>query len=638
MNFLYLFALAVFPSCALSDIFAHKLSNGQTKLAGSSFGVLGIDATFDYVIIGGGTAGLTVAARLAENPAFSVAVIEGGSFYEIDNGNHSQIPAAPPPYSSQPLLDWDIVTAPQTQLDRREIYYAQGKCLGGSSARNFMVYQRGTAGAYQEWADKVGDENYTFPNLLPYFQKSTEFTPPNYAKRGSDTSVSYDPTAFSPPGRPLSILYSSFHQSIATGFQTAFQRLGFQPRGGLLPVSYSNFYQPMTTGFHKAFQSLGFQLLPGANSGNLLGYTELTFTIDPQTATRSSSETSFLQDSIQKSTLQVYQQTLANKILFDSNKKATGVSVTTGGKDYTLFAKKEIILSAGPFRSPQMLMVSGIGPAATLKSLNIPVISDLQGVGQNLHDQPFYGITYPTDVTTNSALHNPAAFATALQNYIDNQTGTLTNVGVNLAGWEKVPSALRSELSPDALSALSTYPSDWPDLQIIPFAAPFAHVPHDDPGNYFVVSATVLAFTSRGNVTINSASTTVNPIVSPNWLLTPVDQELAVAGFKRIRQVADASGIATGPLYGADSPLETDAQILAFIRKTLAPLYHASCTCAMGREGDPAAVVDSHARLFGVEGLRVVDISAFPLLPPGQPQATVYALAEKIADDIKKGL
>ncbi len=155
--------------------------------------------------------------------------------------------------------------------------------------------------------------------------------------------------------------------------------------------------------FKNVFQKFGFKLLPGANSGSLLGYAELSFTIDPQAATRSSSEESFLQEAIQTSTLQVYQQTLANKILFDSNKQATGVSVTTAGKDYMLSVRNEIILSAGPvslfftggsvlykahmpqFRSPQMLMVSGIGPAAILESLGIPVLSDLKGVGQNLH-------------------------------------------------------------------------------------------------------------------------------------------------------------------------------------------------------------------------------------------------------------
>lgn len=217
----------------------------------------------------------------------------------------------------------------------------------------------------------MGDDTFTFNNTLPYFQKSAKLTPPNYAKRGADTSVLVDLTAFTPAGGPLQ-------------------------------VSYTNYYQPLSKYIKKAFSSLGFNNIAGLNSGSLIGFSEFTLTIDPQAATRSSSETSFLQEALQSSSLQVYQRTLAKKILFDSGKRATGVSVVTAGVPYVLSARKEVILAAGAvsynylssymaasahvvqFRSPQMLMVSGIGPAATLNKLNIPVQSDLQGVGQNL--------------------------------------------------------------------------------------------------------------------------------------------------------------------------------------------------------------------------------------------------------------
>ncbi|MCJ1381062.1 hypothetical protein MMC17_004171 [Xylographa soralifera] len=589
MNLLILLAFFIFPYIAFSDIFVFQQPNGQTKLAGSLFGVLGINATFDYVIVGGGLAGLTVAKRLAETPDITVAVIEAGSFYEIDNGNFSQIPAydgyftESPPSTAQPLIDWGIVTLPQTQLAGQEIDYPQGKCLGGSSARNYMVFQRGTIGAYQQWADTVDDQSYTFENLLPYFQKSVDFTPPDYVKRGANTSVSYDPAAFSREGGPLQ-------------------------------VSYSNHYHLLSNGFKNAFTNLGFQMLAGANSGVLLGFTELTCTVDQKTATRSSSESSFLQEAIQTSTLQVYQQTLAQQILFDANNTATG------------------------FHSPQLLMVSGIGPAATLESLGIPVISDLQGVGQNMQDQPFYAATYAVNITTNSALNNPAYSLFATSDYLTNQTGPLANGGTNLAAWEKLPAPLRSQLSPGTQAFLSTYPTDWPDVQIIPFASPFAFVPATDTNNYIALSLAIDTTSSRGNVTINSTSTMVNPLISPNLLLSTTDQEIAVAGFKRIRQIANASGIISGPEYFPGPQVQTDAQILEYLKQAVTPLYHASCACAMGKQGNPQAVVDSHARVFGVSRLRVVDVSAFPLLPPGQPQASVYMLAEKIADDILSGM
>ena len=162
----------------------------------------------------------------------------------------------------------------------------------------------------------VGDQSYTFNNTLHYFQKSPQFTPPNYAKRGTESSTLYDPLAFSSTGGPLQI-------------------------------SYSNFYQPISPYFKQAFVKLGLKNIAGFNSGSLLGFSEFTLSIDPQAGTRSSSETSFLQEAISSSTLQVYQQTLAKRILFDDNKTATGVRVVTAGTEYTLSANKEVILAAG---------------------------------------------------------------------------------------------------------------------------------------------------------------------------------------------------------------------------------------------------------------------------------------------------
>lgn len=175
---------------------------------------------------------------------------------------------------------------------------------------------RGTVGSFQQWADVVGDDDYTFNKILPYFRKSTDFTPPNYAKRGAGGLVGYDASAFSPVGGPLQ-------------------------------VSYSNFWQPISDYFRKAFVSLGLKPLLGFNSGHLLGFSEFTSTVDPRAETRSSSETSFLHAAMESSDLQVYQQTLAKRILFNADKTAIGVSVTTSGVSYVLSAKKEVILAAG---------------------------------------------------------------------------------------------------------------------------------------------------------------------------------------------------------------------------------------------------------------------------------------------------
>ncbi|KAI4146743.1 MAG: hypothetical protein LQ341_001996 [Variospora aurantia] len=566
-------AFALVALSAGQDFFTQQ--NGRTRILGSSFGILGINATFDYVIIGGGTAGLTVAQRLATNPQLSIAVVEGGSFYEIDNGNYSQIPAydvefsSPDPASIQPLVDWGIVTAPQA------------------------------------WANQIGDQSYAFDKLLPYFQKSPHFTPPDYVKRGAGSSVLYDPNAFSSAGGPLQ-------------------------------VSYTNFYQPFSPFVKQGLQELGLENIAGLNSGSLLGFSEFTLTVDPKAAIRSSSETSFLQEAFATSTLQVYQKSVAKRILFNDNKVAQGVIVETAGVQYELSARKEVIVSAGVFRTPQMLMVSGVGPSATLRRLNIPIISALEGVGQGMQDQPYYSLAYKVNATTNSQLLvDPAFAAQATEDFLATQTGPLSSPGGNWVGWEKIPSPLREGLSKAALSDLSTFPDDWPEIELLPLAS--AAVPSTDSDNYAISSIALLTTTSRGNVTIASTDTNDNPVVSTNWLLTDTDQELAVAGFKRARQLAAAIDITVGQEVLPGPQVQTDEQILQFIRGTVGPIHHASATCAMGERSNPKAVIDPTGKVYGVQGLRVVDASAFPLLPPGHPQASVYMLAEKIADEILNG-
>ncbi|KAL8945210.1 MAG: hypothetical protein Q9211_000260 [Gyalolechia sp. 1 TL-2023] len=582
-------------------------SQSFTQLGGRPIGTLRRRCTVRInlsQVIGGGTAGLTVAQRLAENPLVSVAVVEGGSFYEIDNGNYSQIPAydvqfsSPDPASIQPLVDWGIVTSPQTQLQNRKIHYTQGKCLGGSSGRNYLAYQRGTRGSYQKWATQVGDQNYTFEKLLPYFRKSPSFTAPDYAKRGPGSSVTYSQDAFSTTGGPLQ-------------------------------VSYTNFYQPFSAYIKEAFQALGLRIIPGMNSGSLLGFSEFTLTIDPRAGTRSSSETSFLREAIANSTLQVYQKTVAKRIIFDNGKRAQAVLVDTAGVSYELLARKEVILSAGVFRSPQMLMVSGVGPISTLRKFNVPVVSALAGVGQGMQDQPYYTLAFRVNVSTNSQLlADPTFAAQATEDFLASQTGPLSSPGGNWVGWEKIPRPLRDALSNATISDLSTFPSDWPEIELLPIAG-FA-APATDSANYATVSIAILAATSRGNVTIASTDTNVNPVVSTNWLLTKTDQELAVAAFKRARQLAAATGVIVGPEVLPGVQVQTDEQILEFIRGTVGPIHHASATCAMGKREDPNAVIDPNGKVYGVKGLRVVDASAFPLLPPGHPQASVCMAFDQI--------
>ncbi|KAL9000157.1 MAG: hypothetical protein Q9188_005733 [Gyalolechia gomerana] len=604
-----------------------------------SFGVPGVNATFDYVVVGGGTAGLTIASRLAADSSISVAVIEAGGFYEAE-GNTSVVPgyctvyAGTDPTDTNPSIDWNFLTVPQAvsaafavwdepESDRtlgqgannRRLHYARGKTLGGSSARNFLYFHRQTVGSARKWADDTGDQSYTFSNILPYYQKSVNYTGPTVPYPNSTNDQ--DESAFS-------------------------------ARGGPLQVSHGSYNDPFATWILPALQALGQKAIDGFQSGILLGSAYVLATIDPTRATRSSSESSFLNDARARTTLRVYNNTLAKRLLF-TDQVARGVLVSsqgTEGNDYMLSARKEIIVSAGTFQSPQLLMVSGIGPRKTLGGLGIPVIKDLPGVGQNLWDHAFYGTTFRVNVPTASAgLNSEEAAAAAVGAYLDSGTGPLSVPGTMVLGWENLPSDLLRALPSTAVQSLDqTFPADWPQLEFLPLSGALGNqsnyqlVDPRDGYNYASVATAVVAPLSRGDISINSSSMADPPLINPNWLTHPTDIQLAIAAFKRQRQVwAAMSNLTIGEEQIPGPAVQSDADILNFIRRTLAPVWHAASTCKMGHHSDHMAVIDTKARVYGVQGLRVVDASSFPFLPPGHPQATVYALAEKIADEILKG-
>ena len=406
-------------------------------------------------------------------------------------------------------------------------------------------------------------------------------------------------------------------------------------------MSYPNWASPFASWCQLGLSAIGVKPNGGLNDGSILGSMWLTATIDPAAETRSSSQTAFLSQEIPESSLQVYIRTLAKRILFNEKKTATGVIVTSNSSMYTLSARKEVILSAGAFQSPQLLMVSGIGPADTLMQYNIPLLSNLPGVGQNMWDNIIVGPSYPVNVVTNSQVsENPQYAAQVTEQYVKNQSGPLT-YPAGYAGYEKLPN--RSNFSAATNTSLDQFPSDWPEVGYLPIETYTGY--NDNPSssmlrdgiNYGSIVAVLYAPLSRGNVTIHSADTSDLPVISPNWLTDPADVEVAISGFRRARQVFENMNITIGPEKLPGPAVQTDEDILTFVQQSGSQLYHAAATCAMGRKGNANAVVDSRAQVFGVTGLRVVDASAFPFLPPGLPQSTVYMIAEKIADDIKNG-
>ncbi|QDS75323.1 hypothetical protein FKW77_001781 [Venturia effusa] len=543
-------------------------SAAALQLFENSFGIPGVNASYDYIVIGGGTAGNTIAARLAQNSSISVAIIEAGGFYQIENGNGSVIPGLSRLQSvsadvndTQPLIDWGFATTPQA-------------------------------------------------NLLPYFKKSITLTPPNTSVRARNATVLYDASAFDPSGGPLPVGWANHADPFWSLAQEAMVAAG-------IPISTLNF-----------------------NSGVLNGSGYNPSTIDPQMR-RSTSQSSFLQQAMEETGIKIYTHAFARQIKFDANKQATSVIVTSGQVNFTLSANKEIILSAGAFQSPQLLMVSGIGPAATLKTHGIPPVKILEGVGQNLWDHPLIGVAHRVSVNTASLMGNsPAAAAAADQQYLKNRTGPLTAPSGMMA-WENLPQNL---LSKSTIEALKQFPSDWPQAEYLPnpvyqgYNRNYRTADPQDGYNYATIAGTVVTTFSRGSVTISSRDMMDPPIIDPNWLTASEDMDLAIATFKRIREFWSKMGNLTiGPEYLPGPSVKTDAQILDFIRESTIELHHAAATCKMGQVNDMLAVVDSRARVIGVQGLRVVDASAFPFLTPGHPQSGVYMLAEKIADDILNG-
>lgn len=283
-----------------------------------------------------------------------------------------------------------------------------------------------------KWAEAVNDSSYTFDNILPYYQRSANFTSPNTAERFPNATALYNASAFTADGGPLQ-------------------------------ASYSNYAMPWSTWVARAMGGIGMTEAVDFNSGQLDGYQYCTSTIRPRDQTRSTSESSFLASPAPKK-LKVYKKTLAKRILFDDNKNAIGVQVSPSR---TLMASKEVIISAGVFQSPQLLMVSGIGPRDHLQQHNITVLSELPGVGQNMQDHPFFGPSYRVGVETlTRPANNPLYLVEEYLRWVVLHEGVFSNPVADFLAFEKIPEELRSGFSEGTRENLSWFPKDWPEVEV----------------------------------------------------------------------------------------------------------------------------------------------------------------------------
>ncbi|KAA1097239.1 hypothetical protein PGT21_028321 [Puccinia graminis f. sp. tritici] len=584
--------------------------------------------SFDYIIVGAGTAGMTIAARLSEDSNVRVAVVEAGIDYALSIINK---PLVDVPGSDtigcggsqgdalNDAVDWLFKTTPQLGANNRSVRYARGKTIGGSSARNFMIYQRASKGSLDKWAELAGDPEWTFESRLTDYQKSVSFTAPKHELRQELPAAQYANEAFTQGNGPVQI-------------------------------SYPNMAQPFSKYMQLSLNEKGIPTCQDFNRGTLSGVQYASTTIDPENGHRSSSR-SFFAAARSRSNLVVYTTAMVKKITFDESTppRANGIEFvyTLTGTSEKLFATKEVIVSAGAFQSPQLLMVSGIGPKDQLTANQIPILVENPNVGQGMQDHIFFGPTYPVhsiETLTRIAAH-PDYLATQLLNFTIRAQGPLSNNVADMISFERFDNSKLQELNADSLA---TYPADWPHIEYLSAAGvvgDFSNllvsnaIAGATTGKEFVtILAALVAPQSLGTVKIASSDASVPPLIDPGWLTDPIDQRIAVEAFKRTREFFSAQAmqpILDGQEYLPGLSVNSDDQILEWIKNNLMTVWHAACTCAMKTQ-ENGGVLDSHFRVYGTKNLRVVDASAFPSLPPGHPTSTVYMIAERAASLIKE--
>lgn len=415
--------------------------------------------TYDYIIVGGGTSGMVLASRLSEDPNVTVAVIEAGDDYEatgipILTENLVQIPgadvvgcgSAPQDQIFNAPVDWGFRTAPQAGANNRVLNNARGKTLGGSSARNFMILQVPSARSFDTWVQNTGDDQWSFENRRNDFKKTFAFTPPKHNLRQESPAAQYDANDW----------------------------IANNPRA-LLSASYPNFPQNFSKYMQLSVNEKGIQTINSFNGGKLLGAQYAATTINPNGGVRSSSRDAYVKAS-KRSNLKVFTASTVKRVILDTNgttPKATGVFFSSSTvllnrvELFRLNARKEVILSAGAYQSPQLLMVSGIGPRDQLEAQKIPVLVENANVGRNMEDHVFAGPTFKVDPalgTFTELAANPLYLTASLANFTGAQLGPLTSNIADFLAWERVPPA---QANAAGASVLNTYPSDWPHIEYL---------------------------------------------------------------------------------------------------------------------------------------------------------------------------
>ncbi|UVE57167.1 GMC family oxidoreductase [Burkholderia sp. EMB26] len=527
--------------------------------------------SFDYVVVGAGSAGCVLANRLSDGGRHTVCLLEAGP---ADNYMWIHVPIGYGKTMFHPVYNWGFHTDPDPNMHNRRLYWPRGRTLGGCSSINGLIYVRGQQQDYDHWA-ALGNRGWSWRDCLPYFRRLEHNTLGEGPTRGT---------------------------------------------GGPLWASAIRQRHELVDAFVAASNRLGVRTVDDFNTGDQegVGYYQLT----TRNGLRCSTAVAYLKPARGRPNLHVETDAQALKVLFDGA-QASGVRYVQQGKVHEVRALREVILAAGALQSPQLLQVSGVGPAALLDRHGIAVVADRKGVGENLQDhlqvRLIYEVTKP--ITTNDELHSWVGRAKMGLQWALFRGGPLA-IGINQGGM--FCRALPDEsATPDIQFHFSTLSADSAGGSVHPF-----------PGCTYSICQ--LRPESRGTVRIRTDDARDAPSIQPNYLDTERDCRTTVAGVRFARRVAAAEPMA--PLMkrevrpGADA--QTDDELLEFCREYGQTIFHPSGTAKMGVASDPLAVVDERLRVYGTRGLRVVDCSIMPTLVSGNTNVPIVMVAEKASDMI----